>query len=171
MIPIPSLFIPAAPDSPEGINRGDVDISHEMPVPRLGHTLPLLLLCMQTMPVAGADARERRGVAEVTPVVAARDVHAGDVAMAALRVELPAGYHVNSHTPRDPSLIPLSVAVDPPLGTALAGLAFPVPSILRQQGSDQPLSVFERSFTIGVRLQVAPDAPPGDVRIPVRSWC
>lgn len=75
---------------------------------------------------------------------------------------------MNSHQPRDPSLIPLSLTVDPPAGVSVTGIAYPEPSDLVQVGQQMPLSVFEGLFTVGVRLALSADARVGSVRVPVR---
>ncbi|HKV98680.1 MAG TPA: thioredoxin family protein [Vicinamibacterales bacterium] len=86
----------------------------------------------------------------------------------ALQIHLSAGVHVNSNQPRDPSLIPLLLTVDPPPGVSVIGVGYPRPSDLRQRGVDRPLSVFERDFHVGVRLWVAADHPIGAVVVPAR---
>jgi cytochrome c biogenesis protein CcdA len=115
-----------------------------------------------------ARAQLRRVTAEVEPVVESDLVHHGTVVRAALIVRLPEGYHVNSNTPRDPSLIPTVLTVDPPAGVSVAEVVYPPSTDLKQAGQDQPLAVFEREFTIGVRFAVGRDVPPGDVIVPAR---
>ena len=107
--------------------------------------------------------------AKLNPVLENDGVHAGSTARAALEVSLPAvpaGLHTNSNKPRDPNLIPLELTFDPPAGVAVAELVFPEPVDLKQAGADQPLSVFEHDFVIGVVFDVARDASPGDITVP-----
>ena len=106
--------------------------------------------------------------ADVTPFAAADGVHPGGSVRAAVQVRLPEGLHVNSNTPRDPSLIPVVLTVDPPVGVSVAEIVYPEATDLVQQGADQPLAVYEREFAIGVRLEVARDVPPGDIQVPAR---
>ena len=106
--------------------------------------------------------------ADVTPIVETDAAHAGTTVRAALRVRLPKGFHVNSNQPRDPALIPILLSVEPPAGVTVTEIVYPEPTDLRQQGVDQPLSVFEREFAIGVRLELARDLPAGEIAVPAR---
>jgi thiol:disulfide interchange protein DsbD len=117
----------------------------------------------------GAGAAQLRGVkADLLPLVWADGVHAGADARAALQITLPEGFHVQSNKPRDPNLIPTTLAIDAPAGVTVAEVVFPTPIDVKLVGTDQPLAVFERSFAIGVRLTVAATVPRGDIRIPAR---
>jgi hypothetical protein len=109
----------------------------------------------------------RPPAAEVTPLVAADGTHRGADTFAAVRVVLPEGLHVNSNQPRDPSLIPIVLTVDPSAGVSVAEIVYPEATDLVQQGADEPLAVYERDFVIGVRLSVAADAHRGRWRWPL----
>ena len=50
------------------------------------------------------------------------------------------------------------LTVEPPAGVSVGEIVYPPPTDLKQEFADQPLSVFEREFAIGVRLNVAQDA-------------
>src|SRR2546427_3757441 len=127
----------------------------------------IALTLLIVVAIAGVAQGQIRGVtAEVSPIVGADGVHAGSVVRAALQVALPEGFHVQSNKPRDPSLIPTALTVDPPAGISVAEIVFPNPIDLKQIGADQPLAVFEREFTIGVRFAVAPTHPVGDIAVP-----
>jgi thiol:disulfide interchange protein len=130
----------------------------------------LILLCAAVwLGLAGAASAQLRGVkADVTPIVEADGARAGTDVRVALQVALPDGFHVQSNKPRDPSLIPTELTIDAPAGVSVAEQVFPAPVDLKQIGSDQPLAVFERNFSIGVRLTVAASAVPGELKIPVR---
>ena len=108
--------------------------------------------------------------ATLTPLVASDSVHAASTVHVALRVSLPEGYHTNSNSPRDPSLIPLSLTITPPAEIGVEALVFPEPVDLKQQGADQPLSVFERDFVVGVSLRVAASASPGTIDVPAELY-
>ena len=106
-----------------------------------------------------------RGVqATLTPTVESDDVPAGGTLRAALQVELPDGFHVQSNKPRDPNLIPTELTFDLPAGVTVAEVVFPTPVDAKLVGADQPLAVFERAFTIGVRFTMA--AAAGPVTVP-----
>src|SRR5262249_25759690 len=63
-----------------------------------------------------AQAQLQRIKADLTPLLDATGVHAGDTVRAALAVRLPEGFHVQSNKPRDPSLIATDLTVDAPDG-------------------------------------------------------
>jgi thiol:disulfide interchange protein DsbD len=116
----------------------------------------------------GANAQLRGIEAEVTPLVEADGLHAGADARLALQVALPDRFHVQSNKPRDPNLIPTKLAIDAPAGMSVAEVVFPAPIDVKVLGIDQPLAVFEQSFTIGVRLTVAANLAAGTVVVPAR---
>ena len=89
----------------------------------------------------------------------------GGTAHAAVKVVLPEKLHTNSNKPRDKSLIPAVLTITPAEGVAVAEIVYPQASDLKQEGSEQPLSVYEREFLVGVRLNVAASAAPGDITV------
>jgi len=117
---------------------------------------------------SNAHAQLQRIKADLTPVLEADGAHAGDVVRGALSVSLPDGFHVQSNKPRDPLLIATELAIEAPDGVTVKELVFPAPVDLKQQGADQPLAVFERSFAVGVQFTVAPSTPTGTLRVPAR---
>ncbi|MQA29770.1 MAG: DUF255 domain-containing protein [Luteitalea sp.] len=106
--------------------------------------------------------------AQVTALLETERAVAGTEVRAALQVQLPEGFHVNSDKPRDPSLIPVKLEfVDPPAGIEVAELVFPEATELKQRGAEQPLMVFERDFVVGVVFRVAAGTT-GTVVVPAR---
>src|SRR2546427_6219864 len=99
-------------------------------------TVALLLLG-----ACAVSAQPRRPKAEATPLVETDGVHAGSSARVALRVSLPEGVHVQADRPRDPSLTPTILALEPPAGIAVAEIVYPEPTELKL-GQQQPLVVF-----------------------------
>jgi thiol:disulfide interchange protein DsbD len=114
------------------------------------------------------SVQAQRVRATVTPVAATDGVKAGTDFRVALQVSLPEGLHTNSNKPRDKSLIPIVLTVTPPPGVTVSEIVYPPPTDLKQRGADQPLSVFEKDFAIGVALAVAPDVATGELTIPAR---
>ncbi|MGE3957998.1 MAG: cytochrome c biogenesis protein CcdA [Vicinamibacterales bacterium] len=113
------------------------------------------------------------GKAELSPLVERASVTPGSEIRVALQVELPEGFHMNSNKPRDPMLIPVVLTVPAPdqalpAGISVKEVVFPAPTDLKQRGADQPLSVFEQKFAIGVVLALDATVAPGTVRIPAR---
>ncbi|HYN10778.1 MAG TPA: cytochrome c biogenesis protein CcdA [Vicinamibacterales bacterium] len=94
--------------------------------------------------------------------------HAGSSVRLALKVTLAEGFHVQSNQPRDATLIPTVLAIDPPAGATAVEAVFPRAIDFKLEGSPEPLAVFEREFVIGARLQIDALQPPGDLVIPAR---
>ncbi|HVG77170.1 MAG TPA: hypothetical protein VNF03_03465, partial [Patescibacteria group bacterium] len=65
----------------------------------------VLLTVAALLPATSALAQLRRIPAEITPLVESDGVRPGTTVRVALRIALPAGFHVQSNKPRDPSLI------------------------------------------------------------------
>src|SRR5215213_2928471 len=97
----------------------------------------------------------RPGMAELAVVPAALEVQPGGSARAAITVRLPEGFHMNSDKPRDKNLIPITVSMEALPAVSGATAAFPEPVDLKQEGSPDPLRVFEREFAIGLQVSVA----------------
>ena len=118
---------------------------------------------------AGVGHAQLRGVqATLTPLVGSDGVHAATEVRAALQVQLPEGFHVQSDRPRDPALIPTVLTVDPPAGVSVVEIVYPPSTDLRQEGVEQPLAVFDREFAIGLRLAVGGDVTSGEITVPAR---
>jgi hypothetical protein len=84
-----------------------------------------------------------------------------DTVQAKIPVSVLSGYHVNSSTPTDEYLIPLSLK-----WTALGALeggqvTYPKPSLEKYAFADKPLSVYTGNFELTVNFKVAPNAPAG----------
>ncbi len=122
-----------------------------------------LLALLAATAVAGAQGRPPR--ATVTTLLEKDGVTPGGVARAALKVVLPEKLHTNSNKPRDKGLIPATLTITPAEGVTVAEIVYPPASDLKQAGSEQPLSVYEREFLVGVRLNVAASAAPGDITL------
>jgi thioredoxin:protein disulfide reductase len=106
--------------------------------------------------------------ATVTPFVETDAAHPASTARVALTVALPEGLHVQSDQPRDPTLIPTVLTIEPPAGVRVSQLVFPHPTDFKQEGQPEPLAVFEHEFVVGAELEIASTVPPGDLVIPAR---
>jgi thiol:disulfide interchange protein len=129
---------------------------------RLAAAVALLIVAPQ---IAFAQFRGIR--AELTPVVES-EARSGASVRAALLVRLPQQLHVQSDAPRDPSLIPTVLTIDPPSGIRVSEIVFPKATDLEQVGQSQPLAVFENEFAIGVQLDVAAGMATGAINLPGR---
>jgi len=103
---------------------------------------------------------------EVSPVAESDAAHPGTTALVALDVTVAAGFHAQSNHPRDPSLIPMTLAIDAPPGITPVEVVFPKPTDFSLPGYQEPLSVFEGRIVIAVPLAIAKDHAPGTVTIP-----
>jgi len=100
----------------------------------------------------------------LTPLVES-GAHPGGIVRLALQVEVPPGLHVQSNTPRDPTLKALTLALDVPADAVILETVFPAPSDYRLEGSTDLLSVFEGQFAVGVRIKLSAAQPVGDLVI------
>ena len=115
---------------------------------------------------APAHAQLRRIPVEIVPIAESEPVRAGTTIKAALQVTLPEGLHVQSNKPRDPSLIPTELELQPPAGVRGVEVVFPKAVDFPQEGLPEPLLVFEREFTIGVQFSLDAALPAGPQTLP-----
>ncbi len=118
--------------------------------------------------IAQTHGQTRPPEAVVAPHVETNAVHAGSTVRVALTVVLPEGLHVQSDRPRDPSLIPTVLTIDPPAGVRVTHLIFPHPTDFTLEGQTEPLAVFGHDFVAGAELEIAAGTPAGDLVIPAR---
>jgi DsbC/DsbD-like thiol-disulfide interchange protein len=88
----------------------------------------------------------------------------GSTVTVRLPLELREGFHVNSNTPLDKTLIPLKVTWKDGL-MAATNVEFPKPVMATFKFSKEQLSVFEDKFEVVTTFKVAPTAPPGPMAI------
>src|SRR5262245_56320623 len=108
-----------------------------------------LVVALLVWSVSPLHSQLRRPRADVATVVETDAGHAGAALKAAITVSLPEGLHVQSDRPRDPTLIPTVLTMEPPAGVKVEEIVYPPSTDLKQTGQDQPLAVFEREFAIG----------------------
>jgi DsbC/DsbD-like thiol-disulfide interchange protein len=134
----------------------------------LARSLAVVIAVVGVVATYVDSAAQVRPAATVNVVVDADGVRPGASARVALRVSLPDGVHVQSNRPRDPLLIASTVTPTLPEGVSLVETVFPPAVDFRQSGASEPLSVFDQTFVIGLKLAVAPSVAPGDVNVPIR---
>jgi thioredoxin:protein disulfide reductase len=137
-------------------------------MPPRARTVWLAAIVVAGSIVAGGRAQGPPPRADVTPLLERSAVRPGGSIRAALDVALPEGLHANANKPRDPRLIPLVLSVTPPTGITVREVVYPQPTDLKQANADQPLSVYEREFAIGLVLEVAAGTAAGNVTVPAR---
>lgn len=130
--------------------------------------LPIALLLLLFAASALPSAQLRRPQADLTPLVEKTGAHAGEAVRLALKVSLPEGLHTQSDKPSDPALIPTMLTIDAPAGVTVDEVVYPPAKDFKQEGQDQPLSVFEQTFALGVQVTLAPDVAEGNLVVPAR---
>jgi thiol-disulfide isomerase/thioredoxin/DsbC/DsbD-like thiol-disulfide interchange protein len=125
----------------------------------------IVLLVLSFFASASALAQGLRPSPRLQALVETDGVPAGANVRLALRVTLPAGFHVQSNAPRDPSLVPTLLTLTPPAGVTVEEVIYPASSDLQQAGQAQALAVFGPDLVIGVRLAVAAGVAPGPIEV------
>ena len=108
----------------------------------------------------------RQPTAELTPTVEQQEIQPGQTVTLVLRVELPENIHVQSDKPRDPFVIPTLLTFTLPEGVTVEEITYPASTDFLLAGQQEPLAVFEREFTIEVRLALDADVSPGEMVVP-----
>ncbi len=125
----------------------------------------VLALALVLIGGVSAAAQPARPKATVEPLVEG-PAHAGSAVRLAVKVTVPEGLHTQSNKPRDRLLIPTTLKIDTPADTNVDEIVWPPAIDLKQVTGDQPLSVFEREFLIGVKVSLGASVQPGDLRVP-----
>jgi cytochrome c biogenesis protein CcdA len=133
---------------------------------RLRRLIPLVVLAAATLGLGQTPRSEP--VAETRALVERAVVPAGGTARLVLRVTVPEGFHLQSDKPRNPTLIPTVLSVDPPEGLTVAEVVFPPPTDFEQEGSAELLAVFEHEFVLGLQVEIAAGHVAGEVTLPAR---
>jgi len=139
--------------------------------------LPSLMLLSAVPLAAGRGAaRARQGAALQGVPVAGRPrayvslspVPRGKKFQAAVVLDILPGYHMNSHKPTDPYLIPTILTANLPSGFQLAATVYPEGRLEKFPFSpDKPLSVYTGTVTFRLRLAAQANAPLGPATIPL----
>jgi len=74
------------------------------------------------------------------------------------------GFHLNSHTPSESYLIPLSLTWAPGAVSAV-DVQYPKPQLMKLPFSPTPLSVLTGKFTLETKFKVAPGTQPGPAAV------
>jgi thioredoxin:protein disulfide reductase len=138
------------------------------PRSRLKIVTLVLLLCA----ISGAAlmAQGRAGITSANRVdvgthLSVSGVHPGTTFHAALQLDIAPGWHINSNTPLEPSLIPTTVTIDEHPQFEVLATRYPAGSLYRFAFSDNPLDVHEGTAFIYVELQASPDLTPGSYEL------
>jgi len=85
----------------------------------------------------------------------------GSAVEAKIAVSVQPGFHVNSNTPSDAYLIPLTLKWVPDGALEPGEVVFPKPQMEKYEFSDKPLSVFTGDFDLVAKFKVPAGAPRG----------
>src|SRR5580704_5805675 len=100
--------------------------------------------------------------------VSLEPVPAGKEFQVAVVVDILRGYHMNSHKPTDPYLIPTTLTAQLPAGIELADTIYPPGKLEKFVFSpDKPLDVYTGSVTLRLRLTAKSGAAAGATTIPM----
>jgi thiol:disulfide interchange protein len=127
----------------------------------LRRVLALVVFALISPPAAWAQDRP----VSLTPIASVTSARPGDTVRLALRVAIPDGLHAQSDRPRDPSLKPTVIWVDPADGVETREVVFPQSKDLVLEGYAQPLAVFEHELLIGIEVVLPGSAKPGQFAI------
>jgi DsbC/DsbD-like thiol-disulfide interchange protein len=120
--------------------------------------LPVLavLLCLPAL-WPQSPTNERLTVGQPQKVAGKRN----ETVHTKIPISILAGYHVNSNTPSEDYLIPLSLTWSA-LGPLEGGqVAYPKPTLEKYEFAEKPLSVFTGNFELAVSFKVAATAAAG----------
>ncbi len=110
--------------------------------------------------VAGLGAQESAPLTVSTPVGTV--LKRGGAASVKISVALRSGYHVNSNSPNDDFLIPLTLRFAEAGPVKAVEITYPKPEQRDYGFSEKPVSIFTGNFVIVVRLQAGAAAPAGE---------
>jgi len=94
-------------------------------------------------------------------LVSLSGVHPGGTARLAVVGDILPGWHVNAHVPSEEFLIPTEVKLDTAPGVTFAEPAYPEGEMVNFEFAGRELRVYEKSFVVGVPLEVALGQEPG----------
>lgn len=100
------------------------------------------------------------GVATILPANA--EVKVGSAASVKIKVAVKRGYHVQANPVENPSLIPITLKIDPTAGVTVGKPVYPTAKRIRLQGDDHDLVVYDNTFTIALPIKLSRDLAPGD---------
>jgi uncharacterized protein YyaL (SSP411 family) len=96
------------------------------------------------------------------------DVRAGSRVQVEVRLELPEGWHINSHRPLQEYLRPTELRLEPGEAYELTPIDYPQGETLALPFSPEPLSVYQGTVTLTVEVRVPPSMGAGTHTIPLR---
>ncbi|MGH9734615.1 MAG: protein-disulfide reductase DsbD N-terminal domain-containing protein [Candidatus Acidiferrales bacterium] len=130
--------------------------------------------CLMTLMTAPRPTSAQSGILAPATVVKPRayvslqPIPRGKQFQVAVVATIVAGYHVNSHKPSDPYLIPTTITPELPKGFQLVDIIYPPGQEKRFPFSpDKPLNVYSGRVTLRLKLTAQNDAALGLTTIPL----
>lgn len=132
-------------------------------------TLAALSLHVFSTPVASqTEMRSAASVVKPAAYVSLEPVPRGKEFEIAVVAQIVQGYHVNSHKPTDPYLIPTTLTPQIPAGFQVVDTIYPAGKLRKFAFSpDKPLDVYSGSVKLLLRVTAQSDAPLGSATIPL----
>lgn len=131
----------------------------------------LVLLCLADLALSSNAQEPPQPAASVVKphaYVSLEPIPRGKDFQVAVVVDIARGYHMNSHKPIDPYLIPTTVTPQLPPGFQLVDTIYPPGRLEKFPFSpDKALDVYSGSVTLRLRLTARPDAALGSAKIPL----
>lgn len=114
------------------------------------------------------EMRSAASIVKPTAYVSLEPVPRGKEFEIAVVAEIARGYHVNSHKPTDPYLIPTTLTAQLPAGFQVADTIYPPGKLEKFPFSpDKPLDVYSGSATLLLHVTASSGAPLGAATIPL----
>lgn len=119
--------------------------------------------------VAGQDPGPKTAsVVKPQTFVSLEPVPRGQEFQIAVNVEIAHGYHMNSHHPSDPYLIPTNLTPQAPAGIEILDIIYPTGRDQKFAFSpDKPLNVYSGTVTLRLKLRAGTSLPMGATTIPM----
>jgi thiol:disulfide interchange protein len=127
------------------------------------HSINRLLLLAAVLLSVVSTASAQGPEISYTATAESSAATAGSTLRAVFTFQLGETWHVNAHKPLDEFLIPTEITLAAANGISLANTIYPE-HILFDLAGDK-LAVYEHTFNIGLLLQVAADAAPGEHKL------
>jgi DsbC/DsbD-like thiol-disulfide interchange protein len=129
---------------------------------RIDQSFPKRLTALAVLVALSATPAIGRAIEVVTVMAPSSvEVKPGAGTRIALQVVVKPGYHVQANPVENPSLIPITLKMDPTDNISVGEPGYPAAKRLRLPGDSQDLVVYDGTFAIGLPVKVGRDVMPG----------
>jgi thiol:disulfide interchange protein len=126
----------------------------------------IVILMMFVCGIAAAQLVDQSSVVTITLSPESLKVDPGSRVKVVLHATIAEGFHINSNTPNDEFLIPVTVE-SADSSWPIAKVSYPAPKVLNLAVSEKPLSAFEGKTDIGLTFDIGTSTPTGKHVVPV----